>query len=309
MRFDTDSFRINIDNCCTSSITPNIGDFIGPIKKVSNKSAQGFNGDKSPVMHRGTVKWTINDDNRVARTIVLPNTYHVPDAPVRLMSPQHWAQQSKDNKPSPRGTWCATYEVEIVLQWNQRKYTKTVKLDPLKGNVATMWTPPGYTRYVDHQQIEEDIPVCFSTEVHVIDDEDDEFKDQPEEPIDMHKPADPNPIDNKAREHPITTNFDLNGPNTLSPNLVEPDDLDTDPSALMLRWHHRLSHIPMKRIQLMAKSGQLPKSLASCRVPMCQACQYGKASRRKWRDKPSSKSSKQLVTITKPGQCVSVDQL
>ena len=31
-------------------------------------------------------------------------------------------QTAKDNKPNPRGTWCATYDDEIVLWWNQRKY-------------------------------------------------------------------------------------------------------------------------------------------------------------------------------------------
>jgi hypothetical protein len=114
MRFDTDSYRINIDNCCTTSITPNIGDFVGPITKVTNRSVQGFNGEKLQVMHRGTVRWTINDKQGIARTITIPNTYHVPDAPMRLLSPQHWAQQAKDNNPNPIGTWCATYEDEVV---------------------------------------------------------------------------------------------------------------------------------------------------------------------------------------------------
>jgi hypothetical protein len=82
-----------------------------------------------------------------------------------------------------------------------------------------------------------------------------------------------------------------------------------DPSALMLRWHQWLSHVSLKRIQLMAKNGQLPKSLATCRIPLCQACKYGKASRRNWRTKPSEKDGESLFSVTRPGQCVSVDQL
>jgi hypothetical protein len=93
MRFDTDSFRINIDNCCTTTITPNIDDFVEPVVKVRNRSVQSFNGQTSPaVLHKGTIRWVINNDQGVARTILIPNSYHVPDAPTRLLSPQHWAQ-------------------------------------------------------------------------------------------------------------------------------------------------------------------------------------------------------------------------
>jgi hypothetical protein len=65
----------------------------------------------------------------------------------------------------------------------------------------------------------------------------------------------------------------------------------------------------MKRIQLMARRGQLPRKLATCRVPLCQSCLYGKAVRTRWLDKPKAKQDENLVTITRPGQCVSVDQL
>ena len=37
-----------------------------------------------------------------------------------LPSPQHWAQQTADNFPMKRGTWCATYGDAYVMQWNQR---------------------------------------------------------------------------------------------------------------------------------------------------------------------------------------------
>jgi hypothetical protein len=55
MRSDTDSYRINIDNCCTTSITPNIGDFVGPVIPVKNKFIRSFNGKGIPVAHRGTL--------------------------------------------------------------------------------------------------------------------------------------------------------------------------------------------------------------------------------------------------------------
>ena len=62
--------------------------------------------------------------------ITLPNSYYVPGALSHILSPQHWLQTAKDNKPDPRGTWCATYDDEIVLWWNQRKYKRSYPIDP-----------------------------------------------------------------------------------------------------------------------------------------------------------------------------------
>jgi GAG-pre-integrase domain len=77
------------------------------------------------------------------------------------------------------------------------------------------------------------------------------------------------------------------------------------PAAELLGWHHRLSHISMNRLQRMTTQGFLPKRLATCRLPICQSCTYGKATRRAWRTKHKTET----VTAISPGQCVSVDQL
>jgi GAG-pre-integrase domain len=261
------------------------------VSKVKGKYIRSFSGKDTPIRHKGTIKWTVNDDFGIARDIIIPNAYHVPDAPVRLLSPQHWAQQVKDIKPNPRGTWCATYVNEIVLQWNQRLYTKTIPLNPKKGNVGTMWSVPGYGECHSCLTIDEETPLFYDASENVTDDEgaDDDFDDEPEEPEMMHEEADPTtPQATKIQRDPLKSDFNLDGPDHTNPHLIKPDDLNADPSALMLRWHHRLSHVSMKRIQMMAKSGQLPNSLANCRVPLCQACKYGKASSRPWRTKPSS---------------------
>jgi hypothetical protein len=278
LQFDTDSFDIKVDNCCTYSLTPDLADFIGPIPKVKGKYIRSFSGKDTPVLHKGTIKWTVNNDVSIARDIIIPNAYHVPAAPVRLLSPQHWAQQARDNKPNPKGTWCATYDTDIVLQWNQRSFTKTIPLDPTRGNVGTMWSNPGYGQSRSYLQEDDEIPLCYEVEGVVPGNEsDDEFADEPEEPDDMHEPADPTPTVSELRKDPIKTDFNLDGPNVTNPALIEPDDLKLDPSALMLRWHHKLSHVSMERIKLMAQNGQLPKPLATCGVPLCQACKYGKA--------------------------------
>jgi hypothetical protein len=52
----------------------------------------------------------------------------------------------------------------------------------------------------------------------------------------------------------------------------------------------------------MAARKEIPSRLANCRIPKCQSCLYGKATKRPWRTKGQSE-------VTLPGQCVSVDQL
>ena len=59
----------------------------------------------------------------------------------------------------------------------------------------------------------------------------------------------------------------------------------------------------------MAEYGILPKQLATCRVPMCTTCMFGKATKRPWRTKAPQNRDQASHTITKPGDCVSVDHL
>jgi len=61
MEFDTDSFDILIDNCCSHALTNDINDYIEPPVKSSVR-VRGFNGSTNSTMV-GTVKWKIKDDN------------------------------------------------------------------------------------------------------------------------------------------------------------------------------------------------------------------------------------------------------
>jgi hypothetical protein len=146
--FDTDSKPIKIDNCSTRTMSGCRNDFItDTLIQVQNKSVRGYAGTCTPITHQGTIHWRVADDNGTTRDIIIPNSYYVPTSTTRLLSPQHLAQQMKDNYPMKRGTWCATYEDSICLQWNQRTHSITVPLDPNSSNVGTIWTVPGYSRY------------------------------------------------------------------------------------------------------------------------------------------------------------------
>jgi hypothetical protein len=122
-----------------------------------------------------------------------------------------------------------------------------------------------------------------------------------------------------GRETTIMGFYLLDGPQTskraTAPTLVEDEEDDVRMSkkptvAEFFMWHHRLNHIPMNKMQKMARLGLLPKRLARCQVPACTSCLYGKVTRRPWRTKPrKGQEGGRLKAATEPGQCVSIDQL
>ena len=72
MVFDTDSFDILIDNCCSHTLTNSLNDFIEPPVKSSVK-VKGYNGSTNST-RVGTVKWKLKDDNGKIHNFILPNT-------------------------------------------------------------------------------------------------------------------------------------------------------------------------------------------------------------------------------------------
>jgi hypothetical protein len=69
MEFDTDSFDILIDNCCSHTLTNDINDYIEPPVKSSVR-VRGYNGSTNSNMV-GTVKWKIKDDNGKIHNFIL----------------------------------------------------------------------------------------------------------------------------------------------------------------------------------------------------------------------------------------------
>jgi hypothetical protein len=118
---------------------------------LPGQKVQGIGGKVGEIMG-GTIRWYIEDDDGVTHAIEIPNGIYLPTAPSRLLSPQHWAQEARDNKPDKDGTWCATYQDAVILWWGQRKFRRTIKIDRHGSNVATIRTAPGYKGlgYVHH---------------------------------------------------------------------------------------------------------------------------------------------------------------
>ena len=274
--------------------------------------------------YRRTVKWKIEDDNNMVHTFTIQNTYYIANAPTRILLPQHFAQQMQGHEPHAEGTGCTTTSTAIVLFWNQRKFTKTVKLDP-KLNIAMMNTAPGIQQYKSYIMNQGDKPNKHTHifETHIIPEEE---SDQEQEDDDLSfQPSDPGQAINKSgldhkvhhanestaedtqQNHNDTTTaeeFSLELPHTI-PDNKEPTMISAQDE--LMRWHYRLNHLSLKRMFKMAKQGLLPKKILKANVPICPACQYGKMHRKPWRTK--GKPSNPSRVATEPGQIVSVDQL
>jgi len=163
LTFDTDSFPILVDNCCSASITNDLQDFIAPPRTTST-TIEGYSG-KSTATKIGTVKWKIKDDKGKVHIILLPGTYYAPAGKYKLLCPQHWAQTANDNTPQPDGTYCVTYASKIVMFWAQRQYKKTIPL--VSNNVGILYSASGIRKYTRTcTQYEKAMPLlCMPTTI------------------------------------------------------------------------------------------------------------------------------------------------
>ena len=321
-KLDSDSFIIAVDNCCTTSVTNNLKDFIEPPK--DRKTAVSGMGGTILATARGTVRWKIEDDDGKVHSIVLKKVLYAPDAPFRLLSPQHWSQQADDNYPQKHGTWCATYDDTVVLQWQQRSFTKTIAYCT-RTNVGKFRSAPGHRQFTAFcSLLEKEFepnqcqPVTSFPTV-VSDDEDEEDENagyDSDAELQSRFPGEATETD--VREEgvaedetiPEPTIFDMNFEDGEPPHLVEDDENENKelPEQDMLRMHYRLGHLSFNKMKVMSFLGILPKSYLQCKTPKCAACIYGKATRKAWRTK-GKQGVRRIKVAKEPGECVSVDQM
>ena len=244
--------------------------------------------------------------------MVIQGAYLIPDAATRILTPQHLALRANDHYPKEEGTASLTTTKNITLFWSQRRFTKTVPLDP-RTNVGLTTTAAGTRSYrafcasIDTEETK--VTNIFTT--HVIPDDEDDESFQPSDPVAPPAREEEEPVTSPEQspeapvQGPMTTVVDLGPIPQVIPEDPEPTSLD--PHDELLRWHYRLGHLPFERDRQLARTGQLPKKLLTSKKPFCTACQYGKMTQRPWRIKGDSKET--VRTAKRPGQVVSVDQL
>ena len=166
---DSDSFLIAVHNCTSLCMTPSLQDFVKPPRPTPTTITSM--GGTATASHIGTVRWSVEDDQGVTHDLTIPDTRYCPEAPFRLLCPQHLAQQSNE----PSSVLCLTTHQQVILSW--QGFTKTIPL--LDGsNVALFRSSAGYSTAMalmeDYPQ-----PVCF--ESHVIpNDEPDDTRENPD---------------------------------------------------------------------------------------------------------------------------------
>lgn len=143
-QFDSDSKLFGIGNRATTSVSNDIEDFVGPLKET-NGTLKGIGG-AIKIDGIGTLQIKLADENGIIHNILLPGSLYVKKSPIRLLCPQQWAQTARDNHPKKDGTWSGTFADRVELYWNQRRFKRTIKLDP-GTNVASLYTAAGYTNY------------------------------------------------------------------------------------------------------------------------------------------------------------------
>ena len=119
--------------------------------------------------------------------------------------------------------------------------------------------------------------------------------------------------DSESSESPDQVNDNDNATDNANKNsrkveaiLQDEDYVATSDQAELLRWHYRLGHISFFKLRTMALLNIIPRRLAFVTFPKCQACCYGKQTKRPWRTK---RQPRRIRPCTRPGECVSVDQL
>ena len=261
---------------------------------------------------KGTLRWAFEDDDGVVDEFLIPDSYYVPSLKIRLLSPQHWSQTNPK-----RGAHSDTNGERITMEWDGKIRNVPLNL----SNVGFMRSAPGFTHSDPvvtalHATLPEEL-FCFPAHLIPPDDDDDGASEDERPPAPTATTGLPLDSDDtgsatlEASTQPtsVPVEFDLDDLDSDYDELLTPVAVHSkDLPAQLLVWHYRLGHQPFKKLQAMAKQGTLPKALAHCPLPQCSACLYGKATKRAWRSR-TSPNHLAPATITRPGDCVSVDQL
>jgi hypothetical protein len=288
----------------------------------------------------GTFVMRIEDDDGGTHTIKIPNSLYLPALRQCLLSPQHWAQEAKamGNKGEweANRTWMENHWDKCVLLWRGGRFRRSIPHSPTT-NTPSFHTAAASKTYRAFAATFEACEASFFRREHVLQLPGLREQPDPDEFIadeNIHLRA--NDDATKVREDDDKTIRTSNVTGDLPPPIpdepYEPSDrserrgtLTFDPSppleadeevplaaaddqAELMRWHYRLGHASFASLKQMAKQGDIPKKLAKVPPPKCAGCLFGAMTKLPWRGKESA-SSHEVFVATKPGECVSVDQM
>ena len=310
-KFDIDSYMIGIDNHASRCISNDIDHCITAFTPTPCSYLRGITGDLK-VKGEGTLVWNIDNEQGSCHKIKIKNCVYVLGLPSCLASPQHCADQADDNYPRPDGTWCITYAKNCVLQWDQRKYTRTIPMDG-NTNSPKLYSTPGCNKYsltvaeleLLAQNSEFEVSNSFSTRRKKRDksrssnslltrlNSDDDDGDPPrlvkpilDPVIEDCEATGESVFEGDTASYPTEENTENLTDFITSNSIPEPDDVDQDAetSALsdkgeFLRWHFRLGHLSYPKMKVLVLLGWLPRMLLKVRRSMWACCKVGSMAR------------------------------
>ena len=329
LHFDSDSYKIGVDNHASRCMVNSPHLFTDLQLIPQGKQVDGI-GAGLKIEGVGTYEMSLEDDAGRKHKIQIPNSLYLPELRQCLLSPQHWAQEAKAKEKGK--TWMENHWDKCVLLWGDGKFCKTVPHNP-STNTPIFHSAPSCTAYrafattfealeapfYRREQVlqvpglrelrdpeefvaEENIHLRDFPDTAKVREDDETIKtsnrtDSPAPP-DAYKPSE------HATRHGALT-FDP------SPPTAAEDDVPlaaADDQAELMRWHYRLGHVSFALLKKMAENGEIPKKLGKVTPPKCAGCLFGAMTKLPWRGK-ESKASHEVFVATKPGECVSVDQM
>ena len=246
--------NLMIDDGALACITNNLADFVGKACHI-NQWIKGIAGH-AQATHKGTVRWKLDDDTGRVHSIHIKYAYYMADVPNQILSPQHFAQVANDHRPSPEGMGLITDSKNVTLFWGQWKYAKTIPFDK-NLNIGLTWMAPGDEEFIAYM---ETMPSNRVDQIqafvsHIIPDDKDADDDASMQPRDLVQAP-----DTDEEESPVDTGTTVQGDKgaTTAFSMQDLAELhvilnDEQPTTLsaqdkLVRWHHRLGHLPYNHI-------------------------------------------------------------
>jgi hypothetical protein len=78
--------------------------------------------------------------------------------------------------------------------------------------------------------------------------------------------------------------------------------------AELMCWHYQLGYLIFPKLKQLVLNGEILKKLAKVLPPKCTGCLFGAMTKLPWQGK-ESKADHKVFIITKPGECISVNQM
>lgn len=130
--WDPDAIALLVDNGSSRCSTHKKEDFIHPLQQC-HYTVGGYSSGTT-VRQKGTVKWTMQDDEGNTHELEIPNTLYCPTSNARILSPQHWAQE-RTAKGGPSGDIKVESDSHnMIISWEGA--TKNIPFSN-SNNVAT----------------------------------------------------------------------------------------------------------------------------------------------------------------------------